>query len=55
MINGKRVRDIATLRETYEAAAVGDVVKVGFRRGDERFLSSFEKKDPEEEGGAVDA
>jgi len=55
MINGQRVRDVATLREAYEAAAVGEVVKLGIRRGDERFLTSFEKEDPEAmgEGGAV--
>ncbi len=55
MINGKRVRDVATLREAYEAAAIGEVVKLGIRRGDERFLTSFEKEPPGAmgEGGAV--
>jgi len=55
MVNGKRVRDVATLREAYDAAGIGEVVKLGIRRGDERFLTSFEKKDPEEmeEGGGV--
>ena len=48
MVNGKRVRDVATLREAYDAADIGEVVKLGIRRGDERFLTSFEKKDPEE-------
>jgi PDZ domain len=48
MINGERVRDMAAVREAYAAAAVGDTVKVGFRRGDERFLASFEKKDQEQ-------
>lgn len=51
MIDGKRVRDTAAVREIYEAAEVGAVIKVGFRRGDERFLASFEKE--EEEPGAV--
>jgi len=36
---------MASLRAEYEAAAAGDQIKVGFRRGDERFLSSFAKKD----------
>ena len=45
MINGKRVKDMATLRAEYESASAGDEVKVGFRRGDRRFLSSFEKED----------
>ena len=55
MVNGQRVRDVATLRDAYEATGIGEVVKLGIRRGDERFLTSFEKKDPEEmeEGGAV--
>ena len=47
MINGKRVRDMAALRVEYESAPAGDEVKVGFRRGDRRFLSSFAKQDPE--------
>lgn len=55
MINGKRVRDVATLREAYEEAGIGEVVKLGIRRGDERFLTSFEKEAPGAmgEGGAV--
>jgi S1-C subfamily serine protease len=48
MVDGKRIREIATLRDAYEAAAVGDVIKLGVRRGEERFLTSFEKKDPDE-------
>jgi S1-C subfamily serine protease len=53
MINGQRIHDMATLREAYEGTVVGETIKLGFRRGDERFLTSFDKKDPEEEGGAV--
>ena len=53
MIDGKRVRDVASLREIYEGAAVGDTVKLGFRRGDERFLTSFEKEDSEAQQGGV--
>jgi S1-C subfamily serine protease len=52
MINGERVRDMATLRAAYESAAIGDEVKIGFRRGDRRFISSFEKEDPEMPEGA---
>ena len=48
MVDGKRVRDVATLREAYENAAIGDTVKVGIRRGDERFLTSFEKEEEPE-------
>lgn len=45
MLNGERVRDMETLRAAYEAAAAGDEIKMGFRRGDRRFLASFEKQD----------
>jgi len=40
MIGGKRIRDVAHLREVYEAAAVGETVKLGFRRGDERWTTA---------------
>lgn len=53
MVDGKRVRDVATLREIYEGASVGDTVKVGFRRGDERFLSSFEKSEAGQDGTRI--
>jgi S1-C subfamily serine protease len=43
MVDGQRVRDLATLRQAYEAAEVGQVVRLGIRRGDERFITSFEK------------
>lgn len=48
MMNGERIRDITTLRERYDALAVGDEVKLGLRRGTERFLVSFAKIDPAE-------
>lgn len=48
MIDGQRVRDVVTAREIYAAAEVGQTVKVGFRRGDERFLRSFEKSEEPE-------
>ena len=38
MIDGTRVRELAALREAYDGAEVGRTVKIGFRRGDERFL-----------------
>ena len=53
MVDGVRIRDVGALREAYEAAEVGQVVKLGIRRGDQRFLTSFEKQEPEdlERGG----
>jgi S1-C subfamily serine protease len=50
MLGGKRMSDIGALRAAYEGAEVGDTVKLGIRRGDERFLVSFEKK-PASQGG----
>jgi S1-C subfamily serine protease len=48
MVAGKRVSDIDTLREAYEGAEVGDTLKFGFRRGDERFLVSFDKEEKQQ-------
>jgi C-terminal processing protease CtpA/Prc len=47
MVDGERVRDVAALRAAYEATEIGSTVKVGFRRGDERFLASFEREQVE--------
>jgi len=53
MINGKRVRDLATLRAMYDETELGATVKLGFRRGDERFLTSFEKAEAGHGPGGV--
>jgi len=53
MVDGQRVRDVATLRAAYEATEIGDTVKIGFRRGDERFLASFEREQAEQGGRRV--
>jgi len=50
MVDGERVRDVAAFRAAYEGTEIGDTVKVGFRRGDERFLTSFERE-PADQGG----
>jgi PDZ domain-containing secreted protein len=50
MMNGKRIRDIETLRETYEGLAVGDEVKIGVRRGEQRFIITKEKGNAPEPG-----
>jgi S1-C subfamily serine protease len=51
MIGGKRIRELAQLRELYDGAEVGETLKLGFRRGDERFLVSFDKQ--EEQAGEM--
>lgn len=48
MIGGERVHDAATLREIYDDTEIGQSLKLGFRRGDERFLVSFEKEEEPE-------
>ena len=48
MIGGERIRDAATFREIYDGAEIGQNLKIGFRRGDERFLVSFEKEEKPE-------
>lgn len=52
MMNGKRASDIATLRELYESIEDGEELKIGVRRGEERFILRAEKGDvPEHTGG----
>ncbi len=46
LLNGKRVKTIAALKEAYETSTIGDTVKVGIRRGTEMFFASFKKADP---------
>jgi S1-C subfamily serine protease len=53
MVDGERVRDVAAFRAAYEGTEIGDTVKVGFRRGDERFLASFEREQAEQGGRRV--
>ncbi len=53
MMNGVRVRSIATLRELYEGLGAGSEVKLALGRGDERLLVKFAKDDPEAGGRRV--
>lgn len=46
MINGERVRDLASARALYEKVPVGEMVKMAVQRGERRFLVSFAKQDP---------
>ena len=45
MMNGERIRSIADLRELYQDIEVGDEVKLGLKRGSERFLVRFTRED----------
>ncbi len=52
MMNGKRVKDLATFREMYDAIPVDEEINIGVRRGEERFILRKKKGDVPE-GGAV--
>jgi hypothetical protein len=52
MMNGKRTKTITELRELYESLKKDEEVKIGVRRGNERFILRKIKGDiPEGEGG----
>ncbi len=48
MMNGKRIRDTATLKTMYDELAIGDAVKIGVRRGEQMFILDFPKIDPKD-------
>ncbi len=45
MMNGKRATDLGTLRTLYESVEDGEEVKIGVRRGEERFILRATKGD----------
>ena len=51
MLNGKRVKTIAELREKYESLAVADSVEFGIKRGKSMQIVSYLKPDDEMHGG----
>ncbi len=53
MLNGKRVRTTAAIREVYEKLEIGDEIKLGVKRGDEMFMVAFPKADPEKMKGRM--
>ncbi len=48
MMNGKRIRTVAEFKELYDVVEIGADVKLGLRRGEEMFIRSFPKIDPED-------
>lgn len=48
LVNGKRVKTIAALREAYDGAATGSEIKVGLQRGEELLSIAFPKADPKD-------
>ncbi len=47
MMNGKRVVTTAAVKEIYEKLKTGEEIKFGIMRGEEMFIVSFPKADPE--------
>ncbi len=46
MLNKQRVKTVAEFTQIYEQLSVGEVVKLGLRRGEEMFIAEFKKMDP---------
>lgn len=54
MMNGKRVSEVAIMRELYNSLPDGEEIKVGVRRGDARFIVRAQKGDiPENAPGQM--
>jgi len=53
MADGKRLRTTADLRTLLDAAAVGDTIKLGLKRGDDIMISSLVKGDADPGSGPV--
>jgi PDZ domain-containing secreted protein len=44
-VNGERVKTLESFNQNYENTTIGEEVKLGIKRGDERFIVSFKKAD----------
>ncbi|MBN1165237.1 MAG: PDZ domain-containing protein [Candidatus Krumholzibacteriota bacterium] len=47
MMNGKRIKSTAEIKQIYEKLKPGDEIKLGVKRGEEMFIVTFEKEDLE--------
>lgn len=47
-LNGKRIKAVKDFEQNYKALAVGDTIKLGVRRGEERRIATFTKVDPKD-------
>lgn len=45
-VNGNRVKTLDDFNKHYEGSEIGSEVKLGIKRGDERFIVAFTKADP---------
>ena len=48
MVNAKPLRSVEAFRKLYDAAAPGDTITLGIRRGDQLHLAPFAKMDPKD-------
>jgi S1-C subfamily serine protease len=48
MCNGKRLKTLKDLEETYKATAIGAEFKMGVRRNEDRFIVALPKADPKD-------
>jgi S1-C subfamily serine protease len=55
MAGGKRVRSVDDLRTFYNETPVGEQLKLGIQRGEERFLRSFTRTESQQVGTRVQA
>jgi len=47
-LNGKRIKTVKELEQGYNTLAIGDTIKLGLRRKDERMIATFAKVDPKD-------
>lgn len=47
-MNGKRLKTLKEFEQSYNALAVGDTIKLGLRRKEERMIAAFAKVDPKD-------
>lgn len=47
-INGKRIKTVKDFETNYNTLAIGDTIKLGLRRKDERMIATFTKVDPKD-------
>ncbi len=47
-LNGKRLKALKEFEQSYNALAIGDTIKLGMRRKEERMVATFTKVDPKD-------
>lgn len=47
-LNGKRIKALKEFTSIYDSVKIGELVEIGLKRDDMRFISSFKKADPKD-------